>query len=204
MGAEKFTESFRFDRYEIGSLLGEGGMGSVWKATHLKLQKPVVIKTLRPEHARSDTTRARFVREGEAASRIRHPNVVEIFDVAEFEGSPYLVMEFLEGEDLRALLRRRGALSLDAIVEVMLPVCNAVAAAHDAGVVHRDLKPENIFLSRTRDGALIPKVLDFGISRIDDGALSNQTNTGALLGTPRYMSPEQARGERGIDARSDQ
>ncbi|MFO0649914.1 MAG: protein kinase [Polyangiales bacterium] len=204
MGAEKFTESFRFDRYEIGSLLGEGGMGSVWKATHLKLQKPVVIKTLRPEHARSDTTRARFVREGEAASRIRHPNVVEIFDVAEFEGSPYLVMEFLEGEDLRALLRRRGVLSLDAIVDVMLPVCNAVAAAHDAGVVHRDLKPENIFLSRTRDGALVPKVLDFGISRIDDGALSNQTTTGALLGTPRYMSPEQARGERGIDARSDQ
>jgi eukaryotic-like serine/threonine-protein kinase len=204
MGAEKFTEGFRFDRYELGSLLGEGGMGSVWKATHLKLQKSVVIKTLRPEHARSESTRARFVREGEAASRIRHPNVVEIFDVAEFEGSPYLVMEFLDGEDLRGLLRRRGTLTMEAMIEVMLPVCNAVAAAHDAGVVHRDLKPENIFLSRTRDGALVPKVLDFGISRIDDGALSNQTNTGALLGTPRYMSPEQSRGERGIDARSDQ
>ncbi len=204
MGAEKFTASFRFDRYEITSLLGEGGMGSVWKATHLKLQKPVVIKTLRSEHARSEATRARFVREGEAASRIRHPNVVEIFDVADFDGSPYLVMEFLECEDLRSLLQRRGALSLDALVDVMLPVCNAVAAAHDVGVVHRDLKPENIFLSRIRDGALVPKVLDFGISRIQDAGQSNRTATGALLGTPRYMSPEQARSDRDVDARTDQ
>ena len=204
MGAEKFTEGFRFDRYEIGGLLGEGGMGSVWRATHLKLQKPVVIKTLRPEHARSETTRSRFVREGEAAARIRHPNVVEIFDVAEFEGSPYLVMEFLDGEDLRAFLRRKGALPLEVIADVMFPVCSVVAAAHDAGVVHRDLKPENIFLSRTRDGAIVPKVLDFGISRMHDVDTQNRTATGALLGTPRYMSPEQARGDRDLDARSDQ
>ncbi len=204
MGAEKFTEGFRFDRYEIRGLLGEGGMGSVWRATHLKLQKPVVIKTLHPEHARSESTRSRFVREGEAAARIRHPNVVEIFDVAEFEGAPFLVMELLEGEDLRAHLRRKGALPLDAIVDVMIPVCNAVAAANEAGVVHRDLKPENIFLSRTRDGAIVPKVLDFGISRMRDVDTQNRTATGALLGTPRYMSPEQARGDRDLDARTDQ
>ncbi len=205
MAVDPFAPGFRFDRYEITEQIGEGGMGAVWKARHLKLQKFVVIKTLKADLAKSEQARGRFLREGEAASKIRHPNVVEIFDVGELNDVPYLVMEFLEGNDFQQLLDQRGALPVHELADIMVPVCAAVSAAHDAGVIHRDLKPQNIFLARGRDRGTQPKVLDFGISRvIDDEPRNVQTATSALLGTPRYMSPEQARGAKHADLQSDQ
>ncbi len=205
MAVDPFAPGFRFDRYEITEQIGEGGMGAVWKARHLKLQKFVVIKTLKQDLAKNAQARGRFLREGEAASKIRHPNVVEIFDVGELDDIPYIVMEFLEGHDFQQLLDQRGALPLQELTDVMVPVCAAVSAAHDAGVIHRDLKPQNIFLSRGRDRGTQPKVLDFGISRVLDSEPHHaQTATSALLGTPRFMAPEQARGAKHVDLRSDQ
>jgi hypothetical protein len=136
---------------------------------------------------------------------VRHPNVVDVSDVGVEAGVAWLVMEHLEGEDLSGLLRREGALPLSRVAELMLPVLGAVEAAHSLGVVHRDLKPENIFLARMRDGTIVPKVLDFGISKMAPaGGGPALTSTGIMMGTPCYMSPEQAQSSRGVDGRSDQ
>jgi eukaryotic-like serine/threonine-protein kinase len=192
-------------RYQLVEHLGDGAMGSVWKGLHVALKKPVAVKLLREEFGRSPEFRERFVREGEAASRVRHPNVVEIFDVGEERGVAWLAMELLEGECLADKLDREGALPVSEAVDLLLPVLAAVSAAHEEGVVHRDLKPENIFISLTRDGARVPKVLDFGISRVvDDASGRIRTQTDMILGTPQYMAPEQARGDRNIDDRADQ
>ncbi len=205
MDAEQLTPGTPLDRYQLNAKLGEGAMGVVWKATHTGLKRPVAIKILKRQFAGDATVRARFLREGEAAARIRHPNVVEVHDVGEFEGTPYLVMEYLDGESLADKFDREGALPPAEIAEVMLPVLAAVSAAHREGVIHRDLKPENIFLARGHDGAVLPKVLDFGISRVvNDRSGRVRTQVDTILGTPQYMSPEQARAERAIDDRSDQ
>ncbi len=174
----------------------------MWKARHLGLKNLVAVKTLRGERARDARARERFLREGEAAARIRHPHVVTVFDVGQHADVAYLVMELLDGQDLRAHLAQRGRLAIEALADLLVPVCSAVQAAHRAGVIHRDLKPENIFLARSSGGAVTPKVLDFGISRLTDDAGVRHTATAALLGTPHYMSPEQARGD-DADARSD-
>jgi serine/threonine-protein kinase len=194
-------------RYQITRLMGRGGMGAVYEGTHRDLKKRVAIKTLHPAVAAMPGARARFLREGEAASRISHPNVVDVTDVGTENGIAYLVMEFLEGEDLSALLARAGALPFAESVDLMLPVLAAIAVAHDEGVIHRDLKPENIFLARTRHGRPEPKVLDFGISKISSSGGGNTlalTGTGASMGTPYYIAPEQVRSAAGVDARSDQ
>ncbi|MEZ4408848.1 MAG: serine/threonine-protein kinase [Polyangiales bacterium] len=185
--------------------IGRGGMGAVYEAEHADLEKRVALKTLHPHMAREAEARARFLREGRAASRIRHPNVVEVFDVGQHDdGTLYLVMEHLVGEDLSTLISREGPLDPERLVDLLLPVVAAVATAHEEKVVHRDLKPENIFLARTRNGAAQPKVLDFGISKVVDTRSDLRiTGNRAMLGTPVYMSPEQARGE-AVDARSDQ
>ncbi len=179
-------------------------MGTVYEARHLDLDKRVALKVLRTDVAVSAEARARFLREGRIAARLRHPNVVDVTDVGLQDGTPYLVMEYLEGESLASLLARNGPLPVDSIVELMVPVLAAVAAAHDEGIVHRDLKPDNLFLARVRDAAIVPKVLDFGISKLLDGAQMVLTGTAALLGTPSYLSPEQAQGARDVDAQSDQ
>lgn len=190
-------------RYLLTRRLGEGGMGAVYEATDKELGRRVAIKTLHERHAQSSDVRARFLREGQAASRVQHPNVANVYDVG--RGScPYLVMEFLEGEDLGRLIAREGPLSVQRTADLLLPVVAAVAAAHDLGILHRDLKPDNIFLSAERN-TIKPKVLDFGISKIADQADSpTLTSTGAFLGTPHYVSPEQAQGARYLDDRSDQ
>jgi serine/threonine-protein kinase len=147
----------------------------------------------------------RFEREGKAAAKIRHPNVVDVSDVGVEAGMPFLVMEFLEGEDLSRVLQREGALRLERVAEIMLPVLGAVGAAHSQGVVHRDLKPENIFLARLGDGTVVPKVLDFGISKIMEVEGGTAlTGSGMMMGTAHYMSPEQAQSTKSVDARSDQ
>jgi serine/threonine protein kinase len=191
-------------RYRLERLLGEGGMGAVYAARHQDLGKAAAVKVLHERHDASEQVRVRFLREGQAVSRIRHPNIVDVYDVGSDAGRVYLVMELLEGEDLRSLIAREGPLSMQRTAELLLPVVSAVAAAHEQGVVHRDLKPDNIFLSTERS-SIHPKVLDFGISKVSDpDMVASLTGTGTLLGTPYYMSPEQAQTKKNIDARSDQ
>ncbi|MDO9017706.1 MAG: serine/threonine-protein kinase [Deltaproteobacteria bacterium] len=194
-----------FGRYRIVRQIGRGGMGAVYEAVHSDLEKRVALKVLLPSTASQNDMIARFEREGRAAAKIRHPNVVDVSDVGVEAGMPFLVMEFLEGEDLSNVLRREGALPVERVAEIMLPVLGAVAAAHALGVVHRDLKPENIFLARLGDGTVVPKVLDFGISKMTEVEGGTAlTGSGMMLGTAHYMSPEQAQSTKNVDARSDQ
>ncbi|HET6334785.1 MAG TPA: serine/threonine-protein kinase [Polyangiales bacterium] len=192
------------DKYRIDSLLGRGGMGAVFRATHLVSQKPVALKWMLASGS-DDRARLRFLREARMSARINHPNVVDVYDVGEQDGCWYLVMELLHGEPLRSRIKA-GPLSVDEALDLLVPAMHGVAAVHRAGVVHRDLKPDNIFLCKGSDGApREAKVLDFGISAATELALDIPTLTeeGALLGTPAYMSPEQLQNARDIDARAD-
>nr|MBK7065863.1 serine/threonine protein kinase [Deltaproteobacteria bacterium] len=201
----EIAEGSMFGRYRVVRQIGRGGMGAVYEAVHSDLEKRVALKVLLPSTASQTELVARFEREARAAARVRHPNVVDVSDVGVEAGVAWLVMEHLEGEDLSGLLRREGALPLARVAELMLPVLGAVEAAHSLGVVHRDLKPENIFLARMGDGTIVPKVLDFGISKMAPaGGGPALTSTGIMMGTPCYMSPEQAQSSRGVDGRSDQ
>jgi serine/threonine-protein kinase len=195
-------------RYRLDHLLGEGGMGAVWAATHQLTGKRVAIKLLKADAATPDTLR-RFVREARAASAVRHPNVVEIHDFLSLDdGSPAMIMDLLEGETLAQRLRRLGVLPMADLSSIMAPVLSAVGSAHAAGVIHRDLKPDNIFLALLGDGRTEPMVLDFGIAKVlpfEETLESDEqlTRTGAVVGTPYYMAPEQAFGEKDVDARID-
>lgn len=201
---DRFQEGHLVGRYRIVRLIGEGGMGAVYEAIHPGLKKRVAVKVLLPRIAESQEARVRFLREGEAASRINHPHVVSVFDVGEDDGAPYLVMEYLEGQTLDVFLAARGALELVEAAALFLPIMAAVASGHECGVVHRDLKPQNIFVAQGRWGELVPKVLDFGVSKLIDHDGPPVTRTQTMLGTACYMSPEQARGARHVEARSDQ
>jgi len=176
-------------------------MGAVYLGVHSALRKQVAIKVLQPRIASSPQARARFLREGQAASRIRHDSIVDVYDVG-LEGEvPYLVMEYLEGESLAVLLKRSGALSVQAAVDILVPVIAGLDAAHASGIVHRDLKPDNIFLCHGASPR--PKILDFGISKVLDET-SALTNSEAFLGTPCYMSPEQTKHAANVDPQADQ
>jgi serine/threonine protein kinase len=198
-------------RYQLERLLGEGGMGAVWAATHTVTKKAVALKFLHADRAADATIRQRFLREARAACAVRHPNVVAVHDVFETEdGAPLMVMDLLVGETLASKLARDGALPLADVVRFMAPVVSAVGTAHGLGIVHRDLKPENIFLAQREDGSgqIEMKVLDFGIAKLTsyEGLAANTsalTADGGMLGTPYYMSPEQVDGERDVDVRSD-
>ena len=190
-------------RYEIKRQLGRGGMGAVYEAIHRDLKKRVAIKVLSGPFAANEEAKQRFLREGEAASRIQHPHVVDVTDVGVDGTLTYLVMEFLEGEDLAHKLVRGGALPVREAVDILLPVCAGLSVAHEEGVIHRDLKPENIFLAKRRQGGVEPKLLDFGVSKMTGGGALALTGTSASFGTPYYMPPEQVRGARQVDQRSD-
>ncbi|HVZ37485.1 MAG TPA: serine/threonine-protein kinase, partial [Polyangiaceae bacterium] len=191
--------------YRLRRELGRGGMGIVYEAVHMQLDRRVAIKTLRPHLLDQPADVQRFLREGRAACRIRHPNALEIYEFGRERGMPYLVMDLLEGEHLGVRLQRGGALPLSELADLMLPIFSAVAAAHTAGIVHRDLKPSNIMLARGYDQRVVPKVLDFGTSKLPGvGADELLTMSGAVLGTLHYMSPEQTRAPKDADARSDQ
>jgi serine/threonine-protein kinase len=193
----------RFGRYTVVRQLGSGGMGSVYEAVHADLHKRVAIKTLHASFAEDEMLRARFLREGQLSARLRHPHVVDVFDVGVEAEVPYLVMELLDGEDLDHVLKREPVQPVAKTMERMLPVCSAVAAAHEAGIIHRDLKPANVFLARTAAGE-VPKVLDFGLGKLADAEGGGLTGTSVALGTPDYMAPEQVQSSREADGRCDQ
>jgi hypothetical protein len=190
------------ETYEIARLVGEGGMGRVYEARHLRLpDRRFAVKVMHPEFARQPEVVARFQREAESASSIGHPNVVDVFDVHKTpDGVPYLVGEFLEGEELGDYIERVGKLEVSFAVGLARQVCKALGAAHARGIVHRDMKPENVFLV-LRDGVPTVKVIDFGISKAGSGD-THLTRTGMIMGTPSYMAPEQARGDK-VDLRAD-
>ncbi len=189
-------------RYALDRLLGKGGMGLVFEARHVAVGRRVAVKILRPEYARSDEAVARFHREAKAAASVGSPHIVEVIDFGfSEEGGAYLAMELLEGEDLAALVRRRGALEPARAVAIVRQVAEALGAAHARGIVHRDLKSGNVFVSR---GDRV-KVLDFGVSKVLDAGDGAPLDTaqGAVIGTAHYMAPEQASDGRNVDARAD-
>lgn len=178
-------------KYEIIRRIGSGGMGEVYEARHVRMNKRLAIKALARSSADSPDAVARFLREAEAASRIRHPNVIEVFDVDESFDPPYMVMEFLEGCSLQSLVDRTGGLSIRCCATLLTPVLHALQAAHDKRIIHRDLKPDNIFLSIAGDNSVRPVVLDFGIAKVTDSIVVSLSQTRVVLGTVMYMSPEQ-------------
>ncbi len=191
-------------KYVIVKVIGEGGMGVVYEANHLRLRRRVALKMLLPHMMTTSSDMVvRFEREARAAGKLRDRHVTKVLDVdTTEEGLPYLVMEYLEGHDLEAELSSRGRLPIDEAVGYLLQVCAAMTEAHNAGIVHRDLKPSNLFLCPDRDGFLV-KVLDFGISKMADDGESRLTGTLTSVGTPLYMSPEQVRSARDVDSRTD-
>jgi serine/threonine protein kinase len=196
------------DRYRIMEVLGEGGMGAVFVAEHLKLHKQVAFKTIRAEFAANSEAEARFVREATATAQIDHPHVASAIDFGHLpEGGAYLVIQLVRGEGLGHLLHR-GPLATPQLCELGAQIADALAAAHAAGIVHRDLKPDNVMLERRSDSSIHARVLDFGIARVseEDGAVVDTsqpiTRAGAVIGTPGYMAPEQAVGG-AIDHRVD-
>lgn len=192
------------DAYQVTRVVGEGGMGRVYEARHLRLKdRRFAVKVLHAEFARDTEIVARFQREAESASSIDHPNVLDVFDVHKTpDGRPYLVGEFLEGEEFGEYLKKHGGpIDVPTAIRVTREVCRALGAAHNKGIVHRDMKPENVFLT-VSDGSVAVKVLDFGISKAGSEGSTNLTKTGVVMGTPSYMAPEQARGDK-VDGRAD-
>ncbi|HET7291719.1 MAG TPA: serine/threonine-protein kinase [Vicinamibacteria bacterium] len=185
-----------FARYELEGKLGEGAMGVVYRARDRNLGRVVALKMLSPEMGAEDELRLRFQREAEAVGRLNHPNIVSVYDMGEHQGRLYLAMELLEGEDLRTLIEKQAPLATSERVRVLGEIAAGVAYAHSRGVVHRDLKPANILLTSTGH----VKILDFGLARL--ATMETITRRGVILGTPDYMSPEQAMGKP-VDARSD-
>ncbi len=195
-------------KYRIERVLGVGGMGAVVAARHLQLDTKVAIKFLLPAMLDDAAAVSRFAREARAAVKITSEHVARVFDVGTLpNGAPYMVMEFLEGEDLAAWLQQRGPLPVEQAVEFVLQACVAVADAHGLGIVHRDLKPANLFCVLRSDGQFLIKVLDFGISKLTDLGTSavrmSMTSTSAIMGSPLYMSPEQMQSPKGVDASTD-
>ena len=196
-------------RYALESLIGEGGMASVFRARDLTLERPVAVKLL---FARDERDKPRlvqqFLREARIAASVHHRNVISIVDFGSIDGEqPFMVMELLEGETLGQRLRREPRLSITEVVQISVLTLRGLTAVHDAGIIHRDLKPDNVFLTRDGSGGIFPKILDFGISRSIEPRSGRRsaltTREGMIVGTPEYMSPEQARGVRAIDRRCD-
>jgi serine/threonine-protein kinase len=190
------------ERYEIGGVLGRGGMAEVHRGRDLRLGREVAVKVLRQDLARDPSFQVRFRREAQAAASLNHPSIVAVYDTGEdrtaLGATPYIVMEYVEGETLRDVLRREGVLDPDRAMELAADICGALDFSHRNGIVHRDVKPGNVMI--TPQGTV--KVMDFGIARAVSDSAATMTSTAAVIGTAQYLSPEQARGE-GVDARSD-
>lgn len=190
-------------KYRLVRHLGDGAMGSVWEAKNELTQRSFAIKLIQVTGGEAEELRQRMLREASAAGRLHHRNVIEVYDVGETEsGDPFLVMELLRGETLEALMDRRGRLSTAAVAAIGAEVAKALDAAHEASIVHRDLKPANVFLHQDPDRGIVVKVLDFGVSKVISEESASSTVTGTAVGSPAYMSPEQAMGSR-VDHRTD-
>ena len=194
-------------KFRIERVLGQGGMGVVVAATHLQLDERVALKFLLPDALANPEAVERFAREARAAVKIKSEHVARVSDVGTLEsGSPYMVMEYLQGEDLAAWVRRNGAMAVPEAIEFLLQAGEAIAEAHALGIVHRDLKPANLFVTRRVDGSPCIKVLDFGISKLTVPGASPElgmTKTHTIMGSPLYMSPEQMSSSRNVDMRTD-
>ncbi|HEX3595896.1 MAG TPA: serine/threonine-protein kinase [Polyangiaceae bacterium] len=190
------------NKYRLGNRLGEGGMGDVWLAHNETLDIDVALKLIRGELASPEMTE-RLLHEARAAARLGHPAIVRVNDFGKTErGDPFIVMELLEGEDLAAALASRGRLNAIAAVRTLLPIAHALMVAHNKGIVHRDLKPENVFLAKSDDSKLQPKLVDFGVAKLERAQDQHLTQSREVVGSPLYMSPEQARGDE-VDHRAD-
>src|SRR6185369_939419 len=193
------------EKYTLDAKIGEGGMGKVYRGTHLMMDSTVAIKVLHAQMASDQTAFARFRQEARAAAQIRHQNAVVVtdFGVGKDLGIAYLVMEFLEGVELRERIQKQHSISAEESARIMTQACAGIHAAHSRGIIHRDLKPDNIWLVKTNDGGLHVKVLDFGIAKLKSfKEAGNLTEQGMIIGTPFYMSPEQCKGEE-LEAQSD-
>lgn len=183
------------DRYRLDTVLGRGGMGVVYQGTHTWTRRKLAVKVLQPQVAQSEQAVKRFFQEARAAAGLRHPNVVDVLDLGlDANGDAYIVLELLEGESLEETLRRERRLSPAVTLDVLLPILDALALAHEHAIIHRDIKPGNIFLGRDARGRMVPKLLDFGVAKLlerdDPGQSSPKTRPGAMLGTVHYMAPE--------------
>lgn len=191
------------DKYRLEKLLGLGGMGAVYRGVHQWTERPVAVKLLFDDVSKNEESVERFFREARALSRVGHKGIVQVLDLGRTsDDTLYLVQELLDGETLRAHMNRAGKLSITECARIVLPVLDALDAAHAAGMIHRDVKPENIVLHKEPRGGVEPKLIDFGVARLDVQGM-RLTRAGSLLGTPHYMAPEQVRGELDTDARAD-
>jgi eukaryotic-like serine/threonine-protein kinase len=194
------------EKYRLVRLLGEGGMGSVYEARHDVIGRRFAVKFLHAELAGHPEILARFRREAQAAGSLENENIAAVTDFGSSpDGAPYIVMEFLEGEDLAKTLARHGPMQIPRAAHILIQVCRGLVAAHGRGIVHRDLKPENLLLQKRGDGGDLVKILDFGIAKLKSTEHRPEaaTRTGITLGTPYYMPPEQARGQKELDERAD-
>jgi len=194
--------------YRLERLIAKGGMGLVYLATHIRLNRKVALKIMLPQFVEFKDQITRFLNEALGVADVRHRNIVDILDVGSTdEGIPFFVMEYLDGETLRARLSRKGRLPLNEIIDIIIQTLSGLSVLHGRNIVHRDIKPSNIFISKEEDGTEIVKLLDFGVSKfhlLGGEEFVDLTTTGTILGTPSYMSPEQARGKKGeVDPRSD-
>ncbi|PYP76986.1 MAG: hypothetical protein DMD35_16735 [Gemmatimonadetes bacterium] len=202
-GGSGIIGSIIADRYLVLSKLGEGGMGRVYLAEHVKMGRKSAVKVMNPGTVNDADAISRFNREAANASRISHQHVAQVYDFGETsDGLIYLAMEYVEGEKLTDILARDGALPPERAGEIVRQVAEALSVAHDMGIVHRDLKPDNIMLAKFRDGSDCVKVVDFGIAKAAGVEAQKVTKTGLVIGTPEYMSPEQIAGDP-LDGRSD-
>jgi eukaryotic-like serine/threonine-protein kinase len=193
------------ERYRVEGVIGQGGMGTVYEAKHLTIGRMVALKVLKPENAQKPDAIARLRHEARIVSQLGHPNICEVFDIGQLaDGTPYLVMERLRGKTLAERIQEGEPINVTELVEVAIQVLAGLETAHRKNVVHRDMKPDNIFLAERASG-IVAKILDFGISKatVPDEQPHNLTRTGMVMGTPYYMAPEQAMGERALDGRVD-
>jgi serine/threonine protein kinase len=203
---QELQEGAVLGNYQLERLLGEGSMGRVFQARHVRLGRQVALKVLRPEHARDGSFVQRFFQEARTVNQINHEHIVEVFDFVDEspDGHVYCVMELLRGQSLTALLKEEG-LTLERVQRMAVQVCAALGAAHQVGVVHRDIKPDNLFVSQRSGQQDFVKVLDFGVAKLittQTGVSLTGTLDGTIIGTPAYMAPEQAAGLP-VDARAD-
>ncbi|MBA3820973.1 MAG: serine/threonine protein kinase, partial [Deltaproteobacteria bacterium] len=190
-------------KYRIDEIIGVGGMGRVVRASHLYLQQSVAIKILLPAMAESASTVARFLREAQATVNLKSEHIARVIDVGTVpDGTPFMIMEYLDGNDLNQILRHHGPQTPVIVCDLMLQACEGLGEAHAMGIVHRDIKPSNFFITKRADGSMLLKILDFGISKTPAG-ITELTGTQTVLGTPTYMAPEQMKTSKEADPRSD-